>query len=69
MSGRITILNRFPDCYQKFFKEWKHGKQAAVHYIPTEGKWERNPETGEVLVSNISCVMTVCLNFYLLDIL
>ncbi|KAI9557549.1 hypothetical protein GHT06_017377 [Daphnia sinensis] len=48
IKSRTTILNRLPECYQKFFKEWKYGHQAAVHYIPVEGKWKRNSETGEV---------------------
>lgn len=47
-KARVTILNRLPTCYQNFFKEWKYGKQTPVHYKPEEGKWKRNPETGEV---------------------
>ncbi|KAK4016681.1 hypothetical protein OUZ56_031644 [Daphnia magna] len=50
IKPKTTILNRLPACYQKFFREWKYGQQAAVHYIPQEGKWKRNPETGEVKI-------------------
>nr|CAG4637439.1 EOG090X0GHI [Ceriodaphnia reticulata] len=47
---RTTILSRLPVCYQKFFKEWKYGAQTPVHFKPEEGKWKRNPETGEVKI-------------------
>nr|CAG4648330.1 EOG090X0GHI [Moina brachiata] len=48
-----TILSTLPECYQNFFKEWKYGNQAPVHYIPEQGKWKRNPGTGEVkLIQN-----------------
>ena len=45
---RTSLLDRFAVYYQKFFKEWKYGPQAPVHFKPEEGKWKRNPETGEV---------------------
>nr|CAG4642133.1 EOG090X0GHI [Eurycercus lamellatus] len=47
---RSSILSRFPICYRNFYKEWRYGKQAPVHYIPEEGTWKRNPETGEVKI-------------------
>nr|CAG4648958.1 EOG090X0GHI [Polyphemus pediculus] len=50
---RTTLLDGLPASYQKFFREWRHGKQTPVHYIAEEGKWKRNPETGEIkLIQN-----------------
>lgn len=37
-----------PPAYRKFWKEWKEQKPAAVHYIPKEGMFERDEDTGEV---------------------
>lgn len=42
------LSTRLPEAYRKFFKEWKETTPAAVHYIPKEGRFERNPVTGEV---------------------
>jgi len=39
---------RLPVAYQKFWREWKNQKPAAVHYIPKEGSFERNEITGQV---------------------
>ena len=39
---------RLPAAYQKFWREWKSQRPAAVHYIPKEGKFERNEVTGIV---------------------
>lgn len=39
---------RLPVAYQKFWREWKLQKPAAVHYIPKEGVFERNDITGVV---------------------
>ena len=45
---RTSILDSLPVCYKNFFKEWKYGKQIPVHYIPEDGKWKRDSETGEM---------------------
>lgn len=37
-----------PEAYKKFWKEWHHQIPAAVHYVPKEGKFERDPKTGLV---------------------
>ncbi len=42
-TGTAALL---PAAYRKFYKEWK-SPQTAVHYVPKEGKWERNELTGE----------------------
>jgi hypothetical protein len=44
------IVGELPVAYQKFFQEWvdETEKEQPVHWVPREGKWERNPETGEV---------------------
>jgi len=39
---------RLPEAYRKFWREWKYTKPTAVHYIPKEGKWERDEFTGLV---------------------
>lgn len=39
---------QLPEAYKKFWKEWKHQKPAAVHYIPKEGEWERDEVTNEI---------------------
>ena len=39
---------KLPPSYLKFWREWKETTPAAVHYIPKEGKYERNELTGEV---------------------
>lgn len=40
------IVAQLPPAYLKFYKEWKQTKPTAVHYIPKEGKWERDEITG-----------------------
>lgn len=40
---------RLPAAYKKFWREWKSQQPAAVHYVPKEGRFERNEVTGEVL--------------------
>lgn len=43
-----------PEAYRKFFREWKSTPATAVHYIPKEGRFERNEITGVVLpVQNV----------------
>lgn len=42
------IFSRLPEAYKNFYKEWKMTTPSPVHYIPKEGKWERDPKTGEV---------------------
>lgn len=37
-----------PESYRKFWIEWKQTKPAAVHCIPTKGKWVRQHVTGAV---------------------
>jgi len=44
-SGLGELL---PPAYKKFWREWKVQTPAAVHYIPKEGRFERNEKTGEV---------------------
>lgn len=39
---------QLPEAYKKFWREWKQTKPTAVHYIPKEGKWERDEFTGLV---------------------
>lgn len=39
---------RLPEVYKKFYEEWNKPSTVPVHYIPEEGKWKRNPVTGEV---------------------
>ena len=39
---------QLPEAYKKFWREWKLTKPTAVHYIPKEGKWERDEFTGLV---------------------
>lgn len=41
---------RLPEAYKKFWNEWKIQKPVAVHYIPKEGRFERDEKTGEVRV-------------------
>lgn len=48
------LASQLPDAYKKFWKEWKNTEPTAVHYIPKEGKWERDEITGQVrTVQNI----------------
>ena len=42
------VAARLPEAYKKFWDEWQVKQPAPVHYIPEEGKWKRNPDTGEV---------------------
>lgn len=35
-----------PAAYRKFYAEWKIAKPTAVHFIPKEGRFERNELTG-----------------------
>lgn len=44
----VGLATRLPEAYKKFYNEWKLTQPAAVHYIPKEGRYERNPLTGEV---------------------
>lgn len=55
---------KLPIEYQKFYTEWMESeeKETPVHWIPKEGKWERNPETGEVYVHQDVFVGLVFLN-------
>uniref|UniRef100_A0A336LZ28 CSON005622 protein n=1 Tax=Culicoides sonorensis TaxID=179676 RepID=A0A336LZ28_CULSO len=48
--GRLdSIAGRtLPEAYRKFWNEWKVQEPTAVHYIPKEGKYKRDPETGLV---------------------
>lgn len=41
-KGTAALL---PEAYRKFYKELT-AKPTAVHYIPKDGKWERNELTG-----------------------
>ena len=55
-------LTNLPEGYKKFFKEWQQTKLLPVHYIP-KPDYERNPKTGEVLVS-ISNIFFVFYYYY-----
>ncbi|XP_012269888.2 39S ribosomal protein L28, mitochondrial [Athalia rosae] len=37
-----------PEAYKKFWAEWKFQEPTFVHQIKKEGKWTRNPLTGQV---------------------
>ncbi|KAK2725616.1 hypothetical protein QYM36_000200 [Artemia franciscana] len=37
-----------PEHYKKFYLEWKSGQEEPVHFIPEQGRWKKNPETGEI---------------------
>lgn len=37
-----------PESYKKFWSEWHHQLPAAVHYVPREGKFQKDPKTGAV---------------------
>lgn len=39
---------QLPEAYKKFWYEWKVQEPAAVHYVPKEGMFERNKNTGIV---------------------
>lgn len=39
---------QLPEAYKKFWKEWKHTRPTAVHYVPKTGKWQRDEVTGQV---------------------
>lgn len=64
--------SQLPEAYKKFWKEWKNTEPTAVHYIPKEGKWERDEITGKVrAVQNIPIPVIyppehneVCFSFY-----
>nr|CAG4641292.1 EOG090X0GHI [Eulimnadia texana] len=58
-------LARLPECYKKFYFQWQYGPQTPVHYIPKPGKWERNPESGEVKsVQNVPIPLTYPKEFH-----
>ncbi|KAG8225619.1 hypothetical protein J437_LFUL004190 [Ladona fulva] len=42
------LPKRLPQAYKKFWYEWKEKDPKPVHWIPEEGKWKRDPETGIV---------------------
>jgi large subunit ribosomal protein L28 len=49
---------QLPPAYKKFWIEWRIKQPTAVHYIPKEGKFERNPLTGQVTsIQNIPIPM------------
>lgn len=39
---------QLPEAFKKFWKEWRGTLPTAVHYIPKEGRFERNELTGIV---------------------
>ncbi|XP_039280635.1 39S ribosomal protein L28, mitochondrial-like [Nilaparvata lugens] len=48
------LYKRLPDAYKKFYKEWRMTLPSPVHYVPKQGKWEKNPKTGVITpVQNI----------------
>lgn len=49
-AGRFDkgLAAQLPDAYKKFWREWRSTLATAVHYIPKEGKFERNEITGLV---------------------
>lgn len=44
----IGLGQKLPAAYRKFYAEWKIAKPTAVHFIPKEGRFERNELTGVV---------------------
>lgn len=44
----IGLGQKLPAAYRKFYVEWKIAKPTAVHFIPKEGRFERNELTGVV---------------------
>lgn len=44
----IGLGEKLPAAYRKFYAEWKLTAPTAVHYVPREGQFERNPHTGIV---------------------
>ncbi|XP_065210944.1 large ribosomal subunit protein bL28m [Planococcus citri] len=49
------IYKNLPEEYRKFYLEWKDQIPKPVHYIPKEGMYEKDPNTGEVkLVQNFA---------------
>uniref|UniRef100_A0A6B2E5S6 Putative 39s ribosomal protein l28 mitochondrial n=1 Tax=Phlebotomus kandelakii TaxID=1109342 RepID=A0A6B2E5S6_9DIPT len=42
------LAKSLPEAYRKFWREWRETEPTAVHYIPKEGKFERNEITGAV---------------------
>lgn len=50
---------QLPEAYRKFWREWRESQRTAVHYIPKEGKWNRDELTGEMRpIQNIAVPMT-----------
>lgn len=48
------LASKLPEAYKKFWREWRSTLATAVHYIPKEGRFERNEITGTVLpVQNV----------------
>lgn len=44
----VGLGPRMPAAYKKFWAEWRQKKPAAVHFIPKEGRFQRNEATGVV---------------------
>lgn len=45
---------RLPEAFKKFYEEFSAPSSVPVHYVPEEGKWKRNPVTGQVFpVQNV----------------
>nr|CAG4652260.1 EOG090X0GHI [Triops cancriformis] len=42
------LLAKLPEHYKSFAKQWKYGTPTPVYYIPEQGRFKCDPETGEV---------------------
>lgn len=55
------VYKNLPEEYKKFYLEWKEQIPKPVHYIPKEGKYEKDPTTGQIkLVQNFTLPLKDC---------
>lgn len=55
------VYKNLPEEYKKFYLEWKDQLPKPVHYIHKEGKYEKDPETGEIkLIQNFAIPLKDC---------
>lgn len=56
-----SYYKKLPESYRKFYREWKLTVPEPVHYIPKEGKYEIDAETGQVIpIKNIAITLSEC---------
>lgn len=64
--SRTSILDcgyykKLPESYRKFYTEWKLTVPEPVHYVPKEGKYKKDPITGEVdPIQNVAIPLVEC---------